>query len=521
MATDTTSGRPQDDVIAFLADASSHGPGVARVEVIETHGALVFLAGDSALKIKRAVRLPYFDFSTLAKREAACRRELDINRPNAPEIYRDVIAITRTPDGRLHAGGDGEPIEWAVRMVRFDQAALLSSIADRNGVDDRLAAELADTMLSAHAAAENRSVGDAGAQMASIIDGIGRGFAATPRGPDVAERHARFVVRSVAHLERVAGLLRRRAEAGLVRRCHGDAHLGNIVLWKDHPQLFDAIEFDETLATIDVLYDLAFLLMDLDRRGARRAARIVLERYLAGTGRALDIEALAALPLFLGLRAAIRSMVAFDRATAQADPEKRETERHAADTLARATDYLEPPPARLIAIGGFSGTGKTTLARELAPHFLPAPGALHLRSDVLRKELAGVPELHRLPPAAYGTETSDGVYRTLLEQADRVLRAGHSVVVDAVFAHPRWRAAISDMTSDAGARFDGIWLEATAELLKARVANRSGDASDATPDVVQRQVAAGAGDISWHRVAATGDPADVLDSALRVTRLRT
>jgi len=517
MATHETPDAAQAEVIAFLSDPASHGTGIADVDVIETHGALVFLAGDTALKIKRAVRLAYFDFSTLAKREAVCHREIEINQPNAPDIYRDVVAITRETDGRLAIDGRGKPVEWAIRMMRFDQDALLSTIADCAGIDDRLAVDLARTIVAAHEAAETRIVADAAADMGSIIDAIDRSFAASAAeivGLDTP--HAQFMALARGHLDRVAPLLRRRADAGLVRRCHGDAHLGNIVIWKGRPQLFDAIEFDERLATIDLLYDLAFLLMDLDRRGARRAARIVLDCYLSETARGLDLEGLAALPLFLGVRAAVRAMVAFDRARIQGGSAKPATERHGLETLSLAISYLEPPPARLVAVGGLSGTGKTTLARELAPYLQPAPGALHLRSDVLRKQLAGVGELDRLPATSYTPEASEAVYRALLERARLALAAGHSVVVDAVFAQEAWRTAVARMAAETGIPFDGIWLEATPELLKERVAARTGDASDATPAVVERQLEAATGAISWHRVAATGDPAAILATTKQV-----
>lgn len=516
MATDDTPDATQAEVIAFLSTSASHGENIVNVEIIETHGALVFLAGKVALKIKRAVRVAYFDFSTLARREAVCRRELEINRPNAPDIYCDIVAITREADGALAIGGRGTPVEWAIKMVRFDQQALLSTMAERSGIDDRLAAELARMMALAHAAAAPRTFNDAAEHMQGIVDGIDRSLQiASAAVPGLADLHGRFMTLAGAQLLRVAPLLRRRADAGLVRRCHGDAHLGNIVLWKGRPQLFDAIEFDENLATIDLLYDLAFLLMDLDRRGERRAARIVLERYLGGTGRQLDIEGLAAMPFFLGVRAAIRAMVAFDRARLQNAAEKQATQQHGLETLSRAIEYLEPPPARLIAVGGLSGTGKTTLARELAPLLLPVPGALHLRSDLLRKELAGVREFDRLPAAAYTRGASDAVYRALLERARLALQAGHSVVVDAVFAQAEWRVAVAGIAAAADASFDGIWLEASADLLKARVAARTGDASDATPDVVDQQLAAETGAISWHRVEATGDPAAVLAAAVR------
>jgi predicted kinase len=192
---------------------------------------------------------------------------------------------------------------------------------------------------------------------------------------------------------------------------------------------------------------------------------------------------------------------------------RRETEQHALETLGLAIAYLEPPPPRLIAVGGLSGTGKTTLAAGLAPLLLPAPGALHLRSDVLRKTLAGVGELERLPASAYTPEARARVYTRLAERAEMALRAGHSVVVDAVFAGPDERAMVEEVARRCAARFDGLWLEAAPDLLQARVAARKADASDATPQVVERQLGYDLGEIGWHRLTAAGDPAQVLSRA--------
>jgi aminoglycoside phosphotransferase family enzyme len=520
MAVGGQAASAQSEVIAFLADPATYAPRPDRIETIETHGALVFLAGEEAIKIKRAVKLAYLDFSTLEKREAVCRREIEVNRPNAPEIYRDAVAITREPDGGLAIGGRGTPVEWAIRMARFGQEALLSTIAEQQGISDGFAASLADTVLEAHERAAPRTLADAAGQVRGVLRNVAQGITeASGKLAAANEQPRRFLDLAEARLARARPVLERRAAAGLVRRCHGDMHLGNIVLWQGRPQLFDAIEFDESLATIDLLYDLAFLLMDLDRRGQRRAARIVLDRYLAGTGRDLDLEGLLALPLFLGLRAAVRSLVAFDRARILSDAERRETEQHALETLSLAIGYLEPPPARLIAVGGLSGTGKTTLAAGLAPLLLPVPGALHLRSDILRKTLAGVGELERLPASAYTPEARARVYARLSERAETALGAGHSVVVDAVFNGPDERIMMDEIARRSGVRFDGLWLEAAPEVLKARVAARKDDASDATPAVVERQLDYRLGDIRWHRLPATGDPAEVLARARRVLGL--
>jgi predicted kinase len=295
-----------------------------------------------------------------------------------------------------------------------------------------------------------------------------------------------------------------------VRRCHGDLHLGNIVLRGGRPLLFDAIEFDEAIATVDTLYDLAFLLMDLDRHGQRPAANVVLNRYLWRDGDDLSLRGLQALPLFLGCRAGIRAMVTAERAAQeQSDAAERDRE-HARALLRAALGYLEPVPPRLVAVGGLSGTGKTTLAAALAPELGPAPGAVHVRSDLERKNLFGVDETVRLPARSYTPEASAEVYAILLRKARLALAAGQSVIVDAVYSTPEERATIEALAAELGLPFQGLWLIAGSETLVARVAARRNDASDANPEVVQQQLTWEVGALSpaWRLLDAGGSAED-------------
>jgi uncharacterized protein len=507
----------QSEVIAFLNDPSSYPARPERVDRCETHAALVFLAGDEAWKIKRAVRFPYLDFSTLEKRRAACLREVEINRGLAPEIYLGCVPITRRDDRRLAFGGDGAVVEWAVHMRRFDQAALLSKVAEAGGLDADLAKALADAVFDSHRTAA-RSADPAGrARIAKVLAPVAASLAALNAVLPHADTD-QFAERAREQIDRVAGVLDHRARQGFVRRCHGDLHLGNIVLWRGQPVLFDAIEFDEELATIDTLYDLAFLLMDLDIRGQRPAANVILNRYLWRSGDPLDLEGLAALPLFLGLRAAIRAMVTAQRAhLEQGDPATRDVETARA-YLGAALGYLAPAPPRLVAIGGLSGTGKSTLASALAPGVGPAPGAVHLRSDLERKSLFGVAETERLPAEHYTEATSAQVYGILYWKARTALAAGHAVIADAVFAKPEERAAIEAVAAELGTPFQGLWLSAAPGHLVARVAQRTGDASDATLAVVRQQLAWQTGTLSprWTAIDAGGSPAETLACASKL-----
>jgi aminoglycoside phosphotransferase family enzyme/predicted kinase len=498
----------QDEVFAFLCCPEAWPDRPARVETIDTHGARVFLAGNDVLKIKRAICLPYLDFSTLEARKHFCEREIALNSAAAPGLYRGVVAITREHDGSLAISGDGTPVEWAVRMHRFNQDDLLLHVVKRGAFTREMAEDLADAVYRQH---QSAAVAPFSAANRATLDNISRvagNVLTSLEGHCGASR-----VSALAHdveRELTARMLAERAEAGRIRRCHGDLHLGNIVLWQGKPVPFDALEFDEDLATIDTLYDLAFLLMDLDRHGARDMANAVLNRYLWRSRDLIDIDGLALLPMFLSLRAAIRAMVTFDRIGS--DPANAKALRgEAMAILDDAFAYLDgrrkqdnTPAPQLIAVGGLSGTGKTTLARKLAPLIGPAPGALHLRSDMERKALAGAEPLERLAPSAYTQASSDAVYDCMFERAHHALDAGHCVVLDAVFAREDERAQAEHVARAVHAGFTGLWLEGTQAMLAARVSARTNDASDATADVVAHQFGYDIGHISWQRLNAGG-----------------
>jgi aminoglycoside phosphotransferase family enzyme/predicted kinase len=499
----------QQEVIAFLSDGAAYGlPGEA-VRVIETHGALVFLVGDEAWKIKKPVKFRYMDFSTLERREQVCRRELDINRPNAPQIYLGVVPVTREADGTLALGGKGEPVEWAVHMRRFPDDALLLEQVRKAQLDAGLEQRLCEVIAGFHARAPVlRDTGFAG-RVENIIGSLNASFKAAhdllPNGLVQA-----FAARADAALEASTPVLRQREAAGFVRRCHGDLHLANIVVLDGEPVLFDAIEFSEELATIDVLYDVAFVLMDLVHEEQVAAANRVLNGYLRGS-QVAGIEGLQALALLLGLRAGVRAMVTLDRAAQREGRQQQEDIETAAGYLRQAVDCLAPCQPRLVAVGGFSGTGKTTVAAALAPALRPVPGALHLRTDVERKLMAGVALHERLPPESYTKQASDEVYAAVFSKARAALEAGWPVVVDAAFLDPAERDDMEALARQCGAAFAGLWLEADEATLVARVSARTGDASDATADVVRKQLARGAGEIGWARIDGGGTQARTLE----------
>ncbi len=480
-------------------------PGVTR---IDTHGASVFLDGKRALKIKRAVRFPFLDYSTLEKRKAACEEEIRINRPLAPQIYHRVVAITEEPDGSLKVDGAGRPIEYAVDMSRFDESRTLDHLAKAGPLDTKLASAAADAIVASHAAA-TRADGKAWvSSIPALIDGNCDGLRAG--GHFNAGDIERLGKASHEAFLRIRPLLAERARQGFVRRCHGDLHLANIVLIDDRPVLFDAIEFDAKMATVDVLYDLAFTLMDLLQHDQPGAANVVLNRYLTVTP-ADNLDALSALPLFMSIRATIRAQVALARLKRpHCDRPGILDQAQRYFDLARM--LIHPPAPRLIAVGGLSGTGKTVLAHALAPVVPPQPGAVVLRSDLVRKQMFGVEDTHRLPPSAYTLEVATRVYGTLAQHARRVLAQGHSAIIDGVFAREDERDAIAALARECNVPLNGLFLVADLATRQLRIGSRRGDASDATQEVAALQEHYNIGHIGWATIDASGTPEQTLQN---------
>ncbi|MCR0982509.1 bifunctional aminoglycoside phosphotransferase/ATP-binding protein [Roseomonas populi] len=469
---------------------------------VETHISAVFIGPDRVLKLKKAVSLGFLDFTTAEARHRFAARELEINASAAPELYRALHGITAAAD-RLVGPEDPSATEWALEMAPVPPEDFLDAVAARGGIDEALQDALGAMAVSLRAAYP-RAAGpiEPEAAFRAVLRGNAR--AAVGAGLDPA-RVVAWRRTAGRLLRRLAPLLRARAAEGQLRRCHGDLHLGNVLLWEGRPVPFDALEFDEALATIDTGYDLAFLIADLLHRCGRPAACRVLSRAVALGG---DAGAVGALPLWLSTRAMIRAHC-LARMAGQGEG--------AQAFLTEAEAYLLPPPPRIVAVGGLQGTGKTRLARALAARFGAAPGALHLRSDEIRKRLAGVPPETPLPPGAYTPEASTAVHEALFAQARAALRGGHSVVADAAFLDPERRAGIEAVAREAGVPFTGLWLEAPLEVLRGRIAARRGDASDATVAVLEYAASKPLGGVTWHRLDASGDP---LAAALAVAHLQ-
>jgi aminoglycoside phosphotransferase family enzyme/predicted kinase len=456
---------------------------------IETACNRIYLAGDTAWKVKRPVDLGYVDFTTLDRRREAAEREIAFNAPAAPDIYRRVHAVTRCGDG-LELDGAGPTVDFVVEMRRFDEGAVLS--ARPEAVDGVLAEALGREIARLHAGAPLRPEGGGAAGLAYTIESNAHLLTglADRLGRDAVEA---VIATTAGRFADASGVLEARRRAGFTRRCHADLHLGNILLEDGRPVLFDCIEFNDRLSDIDILYDLAFLLMDLDFRDRRDAACRVLDAWLDEAARQEDgslREGLAALPLMLSVRAVVRAHV-------EANSGHDDIGRAYLDAALR---HLQPGPPRLFAIGGLSGTGKTTLARAVAPQLGASPGAVVLRSDEIRKRLSGAAPTDRLPQEAYAGGMSARVHDALFSEAAGLLAAGRSVILDATFLEVRHRTRAGDLADRFGSPLGAVWLEAPVDLLRARLAGRTGDASDATPETLDLQVQRAPGPIDWPRL---------------------
>lgn len=500
---------PQRDVLEFLASPKSSGG--LPVKRIDTHAASVFLSGSRALKVKRAVKFPFLDYSTLALRKRACLAEIEVNRRFAPELYEGLARITRESDGSLRVGGDGEVVEWAVKMQRFDDSLTLDRYVRENRIDPAMGEKIAQRLAEVHTIVPKQN---AAAWIAALTRFPGEHNEVFRRHPELfpVERTAELLRLSEVQCRRNTPLIEARAKAGLLVRGHGDLHLGNIALIKGEPVIFDAVEFDPVIASGDVLYDLAFLLMDLWIHEQRDAANAALNGYFeASRGRA-GLEGLALLPLFLSVRSSIRAVVATARFEQSGKSEDADAAKRQFD---HALAFIAPPTAQLIVIGGLSGTGKSVLAKHLAPHISPAPGALVLRSDVKRKELSGVKATVRLSASSYTREMSEKVYAALFADAAVALKAGHAVILDAVFSSGHERAAAERLAKEAGLPFQGIFLHVSLAERIRRVEKRAGDASDADRAVVLAQENYPIGETGWTAIDSSSDPDSTLTAALK------
>lgn len=463
--------------------------GIGRIaQRIDTHLSHVFLTGAFAFKLYRAVQMPFVDLTRASDRASACRGEIEWNGGRARRLYLRAAPIVRSNNGfALGEGGEPETdiVDWIVQMHQFISHDQFDRMAAAGALTIEDIEDAAAMVAQTHASAPRREGGDLASTLSTLRQTCAQG--AQRSGSAVSWQSRMDQLES--EYARFAPLLEARRGAAKVRRVHGDLHLRNLCVFQDEVTAFDAITFDEALASCDVLYDLAFLLMDLRHVDLPRHANAALNLYWDASGE--DEAALGLMPFFMSLRACVRMAVALEAG--------RESE---AEAYARLSgDLLTPTPSwPVVALGGLSGTGKSALAKELAPS-LPGPaGARILRSDILRKRLMGILASARADAQAYAPAERARVYRELIAAGLAAHGSGASVILDATFQTP---AARSIAASAFGSRLRGYWLHAPLATRLSRISQRVHDASDADVGVAAAQREADDLEADWRRLDAT------------------
>lgn len=462
-------------------------PVIEPIQILQTHISYVLLTGDFAYKIKKPVNFGFLDFSTIAQRRHFCYEEIRLNQPNAPEIYLDVLAITQEGN-RFILGGTSEPVEYGVKMCQFPQSSLLSTMFEEGKLTEVEMEKLGKTVAHFHSKCQTSDYIKTFGEVAKIGEYIDDNYQHTLKyigGPQTQEQYEETKAFSDRFLLEQAELLAQRRDHNFIRECHGDLHLRNICLWHNKIQLFDCIEFNEPFRFVDVMYDVAFTVMDLEARGRKDLGNAFLNTYLEQTG---DWLGLQVLPLYLSRQAYVRAKVTsflLDDPTVAAGA-KQEARITATNYYKLAWKYTKIDRGRLILMSGLSGAGKSTVARKLARKL----GAIHLRSDAVRKHLAGIPLAEKGEDTLYTAEMTQKTYNRLLELGILLANRGFAVILDAKYDKQRLRESAIAQAQQDQIPLEILYCTAPMDLLRDRLLSRTGDVSDATVDLLANQEAA-------------------------------
>jgi uncharacterized protein len=460
---------------------------IEPIQMIQTHISYVLLTGDYAYKLKKPVNFGFLDYSKLELRQHFCNEELRLNQQGAGEIYLEVLPITQN-DTQFQLGGTGEPVEYTLKMRQFPEDALFLSLFERGKLTETLMEELGRVVAQFHAKAATNDYIKTFGEPAQVRKAFDENYEQTEKyigGPQTQAQFDETKNYGERFFSEYRELLNSRIKDNWIRECHGDLHLRNICLLDDKILLFDCIEFNEPFRFVDVMYDVAFTVMDLEARGRQDLGNAFLNTYIEQTG---DWEGLQILPLYLNrqsyVRAKVTSFLLDDPGVPAAEKEKaKETASH---YYKMAWEYTKPRQGKLILMSGLSGSGKSTIAKKLARRI----GAIHIRSDAVRKHLGGVPLYERGPEDLYSPEMTEKTYGRLLELGIKLAATGYPVILDAKYDREALRQEAIAQSQSHQIPLQILHCTAPEAVLRDRLNSRTGDITDATADLLASQIAA-------------------------------
>ena len=510
----------QSAVIAALSEQNAYGFKPShKIIVKETNISDVFLTGEKAYKLKRGVKYPYVDYSTPEKRQAACRRELDICERFAPGLCFGVEEVVSDKKGRIFlrsacSDKNAEVVDYVLVMREFEENMLFENMVDRGDLDRFEMMDTAEKIFDLHKKSEiitSRNPVDIIRGRIYENNAMIRCFV-----PDIFDEEDVDALEKeqLEALEKNKELLLQRQAEGKIRWCHGDLTLRNLAMWNGQVVPFNPIEFYDDLTQIDTMYDFAFLLVEMESKGQRRLASILFNHYMALSE---DWDGVPVLPLFLSCRAAVNAYVFAQRSSEIKDKhESMLMANRAYEQLVISKRFLERHKPVLVACGGLSGSGKSRIARESAPFIGNPPGAVIVRDDVLRKNLLKTGLEENLNTAEYTPETEEQVFKAVCEKCRYLLASGQSVVADALFHKPEQRRAVETLAREMNVEFKGIWVDAPLEVRIERVTQRKRNPSDVrTAEELKKQLDIDVGPVTWDKIDTSGDRMTTL------TRVRT
>lgn len=482
-----TQSEMPDFIQAMLQPAFYPHPVKAPIQLIQTHVSYVFLTGDYAYKVKKPVNFGFLNFSTLEARQHFCLEEIQMNRQIAPEIYLDVLPITQIDNQHFVLNGAGQAVEYVLKMREFPQEDLFLSLFEQGKLTESHLEELGKIVAQFHSTAQTNDYIRSFGEVAQIRQAIDENYQQTDQYISTAQTQQQFDETKQftdTFFEHRQELFKSRIQNNKIRECHGDLHLRNICLWKNKIQLFDRIEFNEPFRFVDVMYDVAFAVMDLEARNRKDLGNAFLNTYVEQTG---DWEGLQVLPLYLSRQAYVRAKVTSFLLNDSGVPEaaKKEALATATDYYKLAWNYTQKRQGKLILMSGLSGSGKTTVARHLARKL----GAIHLRSDAVRKHMAGIALTEKGGAELYTTEMNQKTYNRLLELGIQLANLGWTVILDAKYDQEAGRQNAIAQSQNHQLPIEIIHCTAPENILRDRLNARTDDVSDATADLINQQKA--------------------------------